>query len=56
MVPLDIMTIALVCSSFCYTLALLYVVGLVLRPPLTSAINGLIALARFATERTGNRN
>lgn len=54
MPPLDLMTLAIVCSAFCYSLTLLYVTGLVLLPPLTRAINGLIDLARLAVERSAN--
>lgn len=48
MVPLDAMTIVLLCTAFCYAMASLYVLCMVLRPLLTTAINGLIDLARLA--------
>ena len=56
MAGLDLQTIVLVCSSFLYALTLAYVIGLVLRPPLSAAIIGLIDLARLAVEQTDNRN
>lgn len=48
------MTIVLLCTAFCYAMASLYVICMVLRPLLTTAMNGLIDLARLAIGRPGN--
>jgi len=48
MLPPDATTTVLLCALLFHTLMLLYVIGIVLRPLLTTAIIGLIDLARQA--------
>lgn len=56
MVHLDAMTIALLCGIFFYAITSLCVLGIVLRPVLVAAVNGIIQLANLAADHTGKHN
>lgn len=53
MVPIDATTIVLLCTVFVYSMALIYVLGMFLRPLLNIIVTGCIDLARAACQRMG---